>query len=131
MKGFHLGFLLREANAKAAKYDWRSFNAILACCIYDMVLFLNEPKFIDENAITLFIQRNPVPTLLGDVYYSLEELQREKWIGPLLCSAFVPVVQKFSPSYRYFHGYLAYYEVGASSNGSHVSRYWLVQTCHD
>ena len=71
MKGFHLGFLLREGNAKVVKEDWKGFNAILACCIYGMCLFPNEPKFVDMNAISIFIQRNPIPTLLGDVYHSL------------------------------------------------------------
>src|ERR1044072_4841794 len=67
VKGLHLGFLLREGNAKIVKKDWKSFNAILACCISGMCLFPNEPKFVDMNAISIFIQRNPIPTLLGDV----------------------------------------------------------------
>ena len=72
VRGFHLGFLLREGNARVVKKDWKSFNTILACCIYGMCLFPNEPKFVDMNAISIFIQRNPVPTLLGDVYHSIQ-----------------------------------------------------------
>src|ERR1051325_11487508 len=63
--GYHLSFLLKEANTKADNKDWKGFNAILACCIYGMVLFFNKVKFVDENVVALFILKNTVPTLLG------------------------------------------------------------------
>lgn len=33
------------------------------------MLFPNEVKFVDKNAVSIFIQKNHVPTLLGDVYH--------------------------------------------------------------
>ncbi|XP_050895252.1 uncharacterized protein LOC127101858 [Lathyrus oleraceus] len=69
--GYHLSFLLKEVVSMADKEDWKAFNAVLACCIYGIMLFPDEVKFVDENVIVIFIQRNPVPTLLGDVYHSI------------------------------------------------------------
>lgn len=53
------------------KKDWKAFNVVLACCVYRTMLFPNEVKFVDKNDVVIFIQRNLVPTLLGDVYHSL------------------------------------------------------------
>ncbi|XP_050909008.1 uncharacterized protein LOC127122765 [Lathyrus oleraceus] len=67
--GYPLGFLLKEAGGMDEKEDWRPLNVFLACCIYGIVLFSNEVKFVDENVVAIFIQRNHVPTLLRDVYH--------------------------------------------------------------
>ncbi|XP_050918863.1 uncharacterized protein LOC127136328 [Lathyrus oleraceus] len=69
VSGYHLGFLVQEANVKDDKKDSKAFNAILACCIYGIMLFPNERKFMDMDVISIFIQKNPVPTLLGDLYH--------------------------------------------------------------
>ncbi|XP_050897025.1 uncharacterized protein LOC127103827 [Lathyrus oleraceus] len=68
--GYHSSFLLQDVGGMVDKEDWKDFNAVLACCIYGIVLFLNEVKFIDENFVAIFIQRNIAPTLLGDLYHS-------------------------------------------------------------
>ncbi|XP_050916840.1 uncharacterized protein LOC127132022 [Lathyrus oleraceus] len=70
--GYHLSFLLKEAGGMDDKEDLRAFNDVLACCIYGIVLFPNEVKYIDENVVVIFIQRNHVLTLLGDVYHSIQ-----------------------------------------------------------
>lgn len=49
----------------------KAFNDIIACCIYGIMLFPNEVKFVDDIFIAIFIQRNSVPPLLGDVYDSI------------------------------------------------------------
>ncbi|XP_058776991.1 uncharacterized protein LOC131651343 [Vicia villosa] len=38
---------------------------------FEDVFALNIDKFVDMNAIKIFLKGNPVPTLLGDTYYSI------------------------------------------------------------
>lgn len=44
---------------------------MIALAIYGIILFLNLDGFIDMTAINIFLTRNPIPTLLADVYYYL------------------------------------------------------------
>ncbi|KAI5409647.1 hypothetical protein KIW84_055186 [Lathyrus oleraceus] len=69
--GFHLSFLVGEAKKKLEDGDWRCFNAVLALCVYEIVMFPNVAKFMDIDAICLFVLGNPVPTLLGDFFHSV------------------------------------------------------------
>ncbi|XP_050915299.1 uncharacterized protein LOC127130310 [Lathyrus oleraceus] len=98
LPGFHLSFL--EANAKehAAAGNWKTVCALIAVSIYGIVLFPNQKNFVDHNAIRLFMQRNPIPTLIGDVYYSVHN-RNEKRRGGLVrcCSQLL---------FRWFMGYL-------------------------
>ena len=48
-----------------------AFEAIFALLAYGLFLFLNIDNFVDVNAIRIFLIGNPVPTLLGDSYYSI------------------------------------------------------------
>ena len=52
-----------------------AFEAIFALFAYGLFLFPNIDKFVDVNAIRIFLIGNPIPTLLGDTYYSIH-LQR-------------------------------------------------------
>ena len=47
-----------------------AFEAIFVLLIYGLVLFPNIDNFVDVNAIRNFSSLNPVPTLLGDTYFS-------------------------------------------------------------
>ncbi|XP_058726219.1 uncharacterized protein LOC131597545 [Vicia villosa] len=58
--GISLECLLKEAHDVADKGAWRGFNALLALCVYWIVLFPNIPKFVDINAIRIFMTGNPV-----------------------------------------------------------------------
>ncbi|KAI5416339.1 hypothetical protein KIW84_041412 [Lathyrus oleraceus] len=69
--GFHLSFL--EAKAK-------------------------EHAVVDINAIRLFVQRNPIPTLVGDVYYSVHNRNEKRRGGLIRCCAQL--------LYKWFMGYL-------------------------
>ena len=51
--------------------DFQAFEDILALLIYGLVLFLNLDSFVDVNAVKIFLSRNPVPTLLGDILHTL------------------------------------------------------------
>ncbi|XP_050919819.1 uncharacterized protein LOC127137395 [Lathyrus oleraceus] len=87
VNGYHLGFLVQKANVKADKKDWKAFNAILTCCIYGIILFPNERKFVDMNAISIFIQKNPVPTLLGYMYHFMHSRNDKGKGGVVFCCA--------------------------------------------
>ncbi|KAI5431208.1 hypothetical protein KIW84_035391 [Lathyrus oleraceus] len=69
--GLPLKFLLRVARVEAEKGNWEVFHAQLATMIYGIVLFPSMPNFVDHAAISIFIGRNPVPTLLADTYYAI------------------------------------------------------------
>ncbi|KAI5425116.1 hypothetical protein KIW84_031062 [Lathyrus oleraceus] len=69
--GLPLKFLLRVARDEAEKGNWEVFHAQLATMIYGIVLFPSMPNFVDHAAISIFIGRNPVPTLLADTYYAI------------------------------------------------------------
>ncbi|XP_058775303.1 uncharacterized protein LOC131649561 [Vicia villosa] len=69
--GFYMSFLVEKAQELANKKMWEAFNALLAVLIYGIVMFPNIHKFIDLAAICLFVDKNPVPTLLADTYYSV------------------------------------------------------------
>ncbi|XP_050897396.1 uncharacterized protein LOC127104246 [Lathyrus oleraceus] len=79
--------VMKEANVKADKKDWKAFNAIIACCIYGIMLFPNERKFVDMNSISIFIQKNPMPTLLGDLYHSVHSRSDKGKSGVVFCYA--------------------------------------------
>ena len=48
-----------------------AFEAIFALLTYGLFLFPNIDKFVDINAIRIFLIRNPVSTLLADAYHSV------------------------------------------------------------
>lgn len=84
--GFQLDFLLKKAHMAADKERWDIFNVLLACSIYGIVQFPNVTNFVDINAIQIFAQRNPVPTLLGDFYHSIHTRNQKKG-GLVWCCA--------------------------------------------
>ena len=51
--------------------DFQAFEDILVLLIYGLVLFPNSDSFVDVNAFKIFMSRNPVPTLLGDIMHAL------------------------------------------------------------
>jgi len=64
-------FLIKEATAFAQAGSVDAFEAIFVLLIYELALFPNIYGFVDVNAIRLFLIGNHVPTLLGDMYFSL------------------------------------------------------------
>ena len=51
--------------------DLQAFEEIVALLIYGLVLFPNADQLVDVSIIQVFLSRNPVPTLLGDILHSL------------------------------------------------------------
>ena len=72
VKGFLAKFLIDKAQLFWDDLDFQAFEEVLALLIYGLVLFPNLESFIDVNAIKIFLSRNPVPTLLGDILHSLQ-----------------------------------------------------------
>ncbi|XP_058726192.1 uncharacterized protein LOC131597516 [Vicia villosa] len=89
------------ADALVIEKKWKEFNALLAVIIYGLVLFPNIPNFVDLTAICLFMDQNPVPTLLADTYYAVHSRYGTKGaVGgclPLLHEWFISHLPKSGP----------------------------------
>ena len=77
-------FLIDKAQLFWEDMDFQDFEEVLALLIHGLVLFPNPDSFIDVNAIKIFLSRNPVPTLLGDILHALHT-RTMKRIGVLMC----------------------------------------------
>ena len=69
-----------------------AFEVIFVLLIYGLALFPNIDDFVNVNAIRLFLIGNHVPTLLGDMYFSLH-LRNSKGGGTIVC--YVPLLYKW------------------------------------
>ena len=71
IRGLLAQFLLEKARYFAKMKSTTAFEAIFALLAYGLFLFPNIDKFLDVNAIRIFLIGNPIPTPLGDTYYSI------------------------------------------------------------
>ncbi|KAI5442952.1 hypothetical protein KIW84_011838 [Lathyrus oleraceus] len=71
IQGLPSDFLIAKATLFGKAMSKEAFEAIFVLLIYGLVLFPNINNFVDVNAIRIFSSLNPVPTLLGDTYFSL------------------------------------------------------------
>ncbi|KAI5433930.1 hypothetical protein KIW84_020966 [Lathyrus oleraceus] len=71
IQGLPSDFLIAQAILYGKAMSEDAFDAIFVLLIYGLVLFPNIDNFVDVNAIRIFSTLNPVPTLLGDTYFSL------------------------------------------------------------
>ena len=78
VQGFLAKFLLEKARSFCDDMDFQDFEYILALLIYGLVLFPNLDQFLDVNAIKVFLSRNPIPTLLGDILHCLHTRTMKK-----------------------------------------------------
>ena len=85
-------FLIGKATSFAQAGSMDAFEAVFVLLIYDLALLPNIDSFIDVNAIRIFLIGNPIPTLLGDMYFSLH-LRNSKGGGTIAC--FVPLLYKW------------------------------------
>ena len=84
VKGLLASFLMKKAQIFLDAMSYHAFEDVLALLIYGLVLFPNSDQFIDISSINIFLARNPVPTLLGDVLHSLHTRTMKKR-GTLMC----------------------------------------------
>ena len=61
-----------------------ALEAIFSLLAYGLFLFPDIDKFVDVNTISIFLIGNPVPTLLGDAYYSIH-LRDSYHGGMIIC----------------------------------------------
>ena len=71
IRGLPAQFQLEKARYFAKMKSTTVFEAIFALLAYGLFLFPNIEKFVDVNTTRMFLIGNPVPTLLGDTYYSI------------------------------------------------------------
>ena len=67
----------------------KSFNNVLALLVYGLVMFPSTENFVDFAAISVFWvvltkDKDPVPALLANVYYTLH-MRHEKQRGSIVC----------------------------------------------
>ncbi|KAI5401415.1 hypothetical protein KIW84_066038 [Lathyrus oleraceus] len=92
IQGLPSEFLIAQATIYGKAMSEDAFEAIFVLLIYGLVLFPNIDKFMDVNAIRIFFVLNPVPTLLGDTYFSLH-LRNAKGGGAIVCC--LPLLYKW------------------------------------
>ncbi|KAI5430586.1 hypothetical protein KIW84_034974 [Lathyrus oleraceus] len=90
--GLPSDFLIKEATAFAQTGSVDAFEAIFVFLIYGLNLFPNIDGFVDVKTIRVFLIGNPVPTLFGDMYFSLH-LRNSKGGGTIVCC--VPLLYKW------------------------------------
>ncbi|XP_058725775.1 uncharacterized protein LOC131597076 [Vicia villosa] len=69
--GLPLDFLYEKAEILAKASSMDALEAVLSLLIYGQVLFFHYDKIVDVAAINIFLSKNPVPTLLGDLLHSI------------------------------------------------------------
>ncbi|KAI5441030.1 hypothetical protein KIW84_010475 [Lathyrus oleraceus] len=77
-------FLIGRAIVFAQVGSMNAFKAIFVLLIYGLTLFPNIDGFVDVNSIRIFLIRNLILTLLGDMYFSLH-LRNSKGGGTIVC----------------------------------------------
>ncbi|KAI5416098.1 hypothetical protein KIW84_041226 [Lathyrus oleraceus] len=92
IQGLPSEFLIAQATVYGKAMSEDAFEAIFVLLIHGLVLFPNIDKFVDVNAIRIFSVLNPVPTLLGDAYFSLH-LRNAKGGGVIVCC--LPLLYKW------------------------------------
>ncbi|KAI5400550.1 hypothetical protein KIW84_065439 [Lathyrus oleraceus] len=92
IQGLPSDFLNSQATIYGKAMSEGAFEAIFVLLIYGLILFPNIDKFVDVNAIRIFSVLNPVPTLLGDAYFSLH-LRNAKGGGVIVCC--LPLLYKW------------------------------------
>ncbi|KAI5398354.1 hypothetical protein KIW84_063950 [Lathyrus oleraceus] len=69
--GLTFEFLIGKAIVFAQAGSMDAFESIFVLLIYGLALFPDIDGFVDINSIRIFLIGNVVPTLLGDMYFSL------------------------------------------------------------
>jgi hypothetical protein len=92
IQGLPSDFLIDQATMFGKAMSEDASEAIFVLLIYGLVLFPNIDKFVDVNAIRIFSTLNPVPTLLGDTYFSLH-MRNAKGGGTIVCC--LPLLYKW------------------------------------
>ena len=85
IKGFLAKFLFEKAQECWNSLELQAFEEVVALLVYGLVLFPKPDQLIDISAVKVFMSRNPIPTLLGDILHSCYTRTMRK--GVFLCAA--------------------------------------------
>ncbi|XP_058745848.1 uncharacterized protein LOC131618697 [Vicia villosa] len=69
--GIPVDFLYEKARIFAEALSMDALESVLTLLIYGQVLFHRCDKIVDRAAIKIFLRKNHVPTLLGDLLHSI------------------------------------------------------------
>ncbi|KAI5437975.1 hypothetical protein KIW84_023923 [Lathyrus oleraceus] len=92
IQGLPSDILIAKATLFGKAMSKEAFEAIFVLLIYGLVLFPNIDNFVDVNAIRIFSSLNPIPTLLGDTYFSFH-MRNAKVGGSIVCC--LPLLYKW------------------------------------
>ena len=87
ISGLPLNYLVSKAMIFARDWNWAAFNVLMAAMIYGFVLFLVSENLVHVSALYVFMNNNPIPTLLADTYYTIHSPHGKK--GEVMCCAIV------------------------------------------
>ncbi|XP_058787850.1 uncharacterized protein LOC131662162 [Vicia villosa] len=85
-------FLIEKALTLSQERKEGDFEVVFSLLVYGLFLFPNIDNFVDMNAIKIFMKGKPVPTLLGDTYYSIH-LRNSYGKGMVTCCT--PILYKW------------------------------------
>src|SRR4051812_20028473 len=84
LPGLPTQFLMKKALSFSKEGKVEDFEAVFSLLVYGLFFFPNIDKFVDMNAIKIFMKGNLVPTMLGDAYYSIH-LRNSYGKGMITC----------------------------------------------
>ncbi|KEH19387.1 hypothetical protein MTR_8g054530 [Medicago truncatula] len=86
LQGLTAKFLYQKASDFAKAKKTNAFESVFTLLIYGLFLFPNMDKFVDLNAIKIFLAKNPVPILLANTYHSIHYRNIQEG-GLIVCCA--------------------------------------------
>ncbi|XP_058733231.1 uncharacterized protein LOC131604832 [Vicia villosa] len=90
--GIPVDFLYEKAKIFAEALSMDALESVLMLLIYGQVLFHRCDKVVDRAAIKIFLSKNPVPTLLGDLLHSINAIVTKRQGCVLGC---IPLLHKW------------------------------------
>lgn len=95
--------------------NWLAFNALVAILIYGIVMFSNTTNCVNHTVVHLFMDGNPMPTLLADTYHSIHSVYETRGTIvcclPLLCKWFTSHLPVNGPFVEARDAYLFYQRI--------------------
>ncbi|XP_050919784.1 uncharacterized protein LOC127137358 [Lathyrus oleraceus] len=79
-------FLMEKDATLSSVGSMVTFEDALAFVIYGIILFPNVDNFVDTNAISIFLIRNPLPSLLADTYYFIHHRTEKNGVIVMCCA---------------------------------------------
>ena len=78
--GLPVDLLVSKAKEMANAGNWDAYYALLAAIIYGVVLFPEIKEIVDLASLCVFMNKNPIPTLLEDTYHAIHSIHGKKGV---------------------------------------------------